>query len=342
MTVDFIEEERRRNRLPFQRFRFQFTLRTLLLGVTLFSVLLGLSMASGTYFCSVALDGYIYGFPFPALMLNRYSSGPSLSFYAVPLLGNIVVFLLVWLGATRLINWIAGRKTLARQSRYSQHQFTSASTNTWMVNKKRGVVMAKALRLEGGSAILEAGVEVVCALSSSPNRRAPKARRAPPRRVLAGCVLREYSISPIRRSSETDRDFLPCPHSSCAAEIRRYRLDVAVTPFDGDFYSYLPPTEATVPPAQVSGDLRFRQNWHSGCFAIRTSMLSASSTALPQQEPSCRTCGVALGANVAQTSLMALEFYAQQSGNNQPRQWAIAVGPLCEDCAEGLTGRGFG
>lgn len=113
MTLEFLEQERQRHGLTLPWLTVpQFTLRTLLLAVTLLAVFLGMSLATRSYFCSVVVDGYVYGFPFPAIATTRYSGDIFLSSVnANALLGDAIVFVLVLLGVSRAIDWLATRKS---------------------------------------------------------------------------------------------------------------------------------------------------------------------------------------------------------------------------------------
>ncbi len=114
VTRDFIEEQRRRNRLPIPRF----TLRTLLLVVMVASVFLGISVASRSLYCETGNDGYIYGFPFPAVRVPFFRT--TLSIDIEPLIGDVVVFLLVLLGISRGLNWAASRRAATHPARESR------------------------------------------------------------------------------------------------------------------------------------------------------------------------------------------------------------------------------
>jgi len=113
MTVEFLQLERSRNRFPIPHFSLllipQFSLRTLLLAVTLLSIFFGLSVATRSYFCAVVMDGYVYGFPFPAVTVWR--NGMGISVHAAGLLKNAAVFFLVLFVASRSWTWIASLKT---------------------------------------------------------------------------------------------------------------------------------------------------------------------------------------------------------------------------------------
>lgn len=105
VTLEFIEQEARRNRLPIPKF----TLCTLMLAVAVGCVFLGLSVAFRSYYCAVAYDGYIYGFPFPAVRVPNF--GRSFSIDLKPLIVNTIVFLIVFLGISTALN--AGMSRMA-------------------------------------------------------------------------------------------------------------------------------------------------------------------------------------------------------------------------------------
>ena len=62
---------------------FQFRLQTLLLTVTMAAVFLGLSRWNRLYYCNVAFDGYIYGFPFRCLNVPNFYHDPAIDFLSL-------------------------------------------------------------------------------------------------------------------------------------------------------------------------------------------------------------------------------------------------------------------